>query len=447
MRFYKYFLYAFIFLILFGCNPENEPDLTTPEFIISSFNPTNDEVKLTWELSKGKDIIIEDLLIYREAQFEDSQQNSFDLIASLPSSSDSFIDTDVTYLPKIKYVVKVNYRLNTDNSSAFLETSSEPQVFSRDFPIFKRVPFQVSKDPIKNNIYHITDKWDNVQLSQYDLNFNQIVKRIDLGKNIFFNDKFIFDHNTIVAADLKGKISFINKDTYIIEKQYNAKIDHDFETFGIIGDRLYFVDDIAFDYIDLVTGQSFKFGAGHGFKYFEVLGNRKLLTLGSSPNNSWASIYEFKSDLDLNEGWDFSLLQTINTSGNNLDGDDIDEFIFTWNNDKSKFITGIEGHFFNINDLSKEVNLGSITGKKYFNFLFHENGDVYASVQKEKKIHVFDGKTLEFKKEIPTKLYPLFILLSDNGLQSLGAYNRVEYWGYNYGQDYGFDSKCAIETF
>ncbi|NAS11436.1 hypothetical protein [Poritiphilus flavus] len=447
MKFYKVLFVASL-LILTGCSLDDEADSTPPELTITGFNTSKEEVELVWELSKGADIIIEDLLVYRETFTDNSGRTFFELIESLPSSAKNYKDLNVPYLPKISYVVKVNYRLNTDDLSQTTLIESEPQVFSRVFPEFDQVPFQVSRDPADNNIYHILDRSGTAQLARYDGSFNRIIQRHELSQNFEYYDKFIFSGNKIVTGDLTGTISFIDKDTYNVDTQYTAELIDDFETFGIVGDRLYFVDDFSFDYIDLTSGETLKFGLGQGFKYFEVLENGTLLTLGSGPHTSGASIYEFGPDLDPVTGWDFSLTRTESTfPDQNLDGNDIDEFIVSWNNDRSQFVTGIEGRFFNIADLSPGPVLQNVTGKNYLSFLFHQNGDIYASVQKERMIHVFDGQTFELKQEIPTKLYPIFPMLTDNGLSCIGAYEQIEYWGYDYGYGSGFNSKCALETF
>jgi hypothetical protein len=386
--------------------------------------------------------------VYRETAIDDTGRTNLQLIANLPSSSTGYKDTDVPYLPKITYVIKANYRLNSDEPREITMLASEPQVYSRLFPQFKRVPFQVSRDLVNRNIYHILDRSDMARLGRYDGTLNRIIQKRDLGPTFKFYDKFIFSANKIVTADLEGNITLIDKDTYEVDKQFKAELNHDFETFGIIGDRLYYVDEFAFDYVDLLTGESVKYGTGHGFKYFEVLDDDTLLTLYSGPHQSSASIYEFRPDLDPENGWDFSLLRTISSyPDQTLDGDDIDEFIVTWNNDRTQFVTAIEGRFFNLNDLSPGVVLGNITGKKYLNFIFDEVGNIYASVQKEKLIHVFDGATFELKQEIPTKLFPIYPMLTDGGLVCIGAYEKVEFWGYDYGYVQGFEANCAVETF
>ncbi|TDS14223.1 hypothetical protein DFQ03_2300 [Maribacter caenipelagi] len=448
MKFYKAPCLVAVFLILAGCSSKDDSDFTAPELTVTTFSPSKEAIEITWELSKGADVIIEDLLVFRETKTDDSERTYFELIESLPSSAKSYIDTDVPYVSKISYIIKANYRLDTQELNEIVLIESEAQVYSRLFPEFNRVPFQVSRDPIDKNIYHILDIWDMAQLVRYDGTLNRVVQKRELSQNHEYYDKFIFYENKIVAADLNGSIFFVDKDTYEIDKHYTAELNDDFESFGIIGDRLYFVDDFSFDYVDLVTGETIKNGLGHSFEYFEVLNDETLLTLSSGPRTSSASIYEFQPDLDPGSGWDFSLLRTISTySEQNLDGDDIDEFMVTWNNDRSQFVTAIEGRFFNIDDLSPGAVLGNITGKKYLNYLFDENGDIYASVQKEKIIHVFDGETFELKQEILTKLYPIYPMLTDNGLVCIGAYEKVEYWGYNYAYANGFDSKCALETF
>lgn len=448
MKFYNTAILILCIIFFGACTSNDEPDYTDPILKITAFNPTKQEVEISWELSKGTDIIIEDLLVFRETIVDDSGRTNFELIESLPSSAKSYIDVDVPYVSNITYVIKANYRPDVESSYDLLTTESDPQVFSRLFPEFNRVPYQVSRDPANENVYHILDNWDMAKLMRYDSQLNRVIQKQDIVESFDYGNRFIFSSNKIVAASRKGKFFFVDKDTYKIDKQYNASLDEKLEGFGIIGDRLYYVEDFSFDYIDLISDVINKHGLGPGFKNFQVLNDKQLLSLYTGPHTSGASVYEFQEDLDPGSGWDFSMRRIKATPTElNLDGDDVDEFTFAWNNDRTQFITGIEGRIFNIDDLSQRAILTATTGKRYFGFIFDNNGDIYASVQKERIIHVFDGETLELKQEIPTKLYPLYPMPTANGLYCIGAYDKLEYWGYDFGYANGFNSRSAVETF
>jgi hypothetical protein len=133
-----------------------------------------------------------------------------------------------------------------------------------------------------------------------------------------------------------------------------------------------------------------------------------------------------------------------NTSNQDLH---IDPYLFSWNADNTKFVTSYHADIVNINDLTKEASLKDITGKNYFQVTFSPDGNLYATVQGEKLIHVFNNN-YELIDTITTKLYPLFPLITDSGLQVIGAYNAIQYSGYYYGHEFNFNNnKCAIEVF
>ncbi|MEW2922692.1 hypothetical protein AB1A65_14560 [Muricauda sp. ANG21] len=448
MQFYRAFFYIFLLVLCLGCSSDDEDGNIEPSITITSFVAGKNEVEISWELARDNNVIIEDLLIYRETFSDGSERRYFELIESIPSSSKSYIDTNVPYLSKISYYVKANYRYDDDDQYEILSLQSEEKVFERDFPQFDQVPYQVMKDPDSNDIYHILTNWNPAEINRYDARVNEMVQSRTFSESLFYGTRFIFSGNDLVLGDLKGNFFFVDKESYEINRLFDADLQEDLEGFGIIGNRLYYVEDFSFDYINVDTGAIKKHGTGKGFKYFQVLNETQLLSLYSGTHSSAASVYEFQDDLDPDIGWDFSLSEIRRTSPElNLDGNDVDTFIFTWSNDKTQFLTGIEGRFFNINDLTPGIVLGGITGKRYLHFAIDSKGDIYGSVQEEKIIHVFDGETLELKESIPTKLYPVFPIITTNGLVCIGAYERVEYWGYNYGIDYGFHSEAAIETF
>ena len=96
--------------------------------------------------------------------------------------------------------------------------------------------------------------------------------------------------------------------------------------------------------------------------------------------------------------------------------------------------------------VKQEIKLSDITGKKYFQFVFDNDNNIYATVQNEKKIHKFNS-SYELIEVIDTKLYPLFPMLTSNGLKVIGGYEPVTYYSFGYGYSFNFNVKCAIETF
>ena len=79
--------------------------------------------------------------------------------------------------------------------------------------------------------------------------------------------------------------------------------------------------------------------------------------------------------------------------------------------------------------------------------VFDDEGKIYATVQGKKLIHVFNTN-YELIDSIETKLFPLFPLITKEGLQCIGSYTSIGYYGYYYGFEFNFNrNKCAIEVF
>ena len=107
MKSYRLFFWASLLIFAFGCSSEDEEDhQKEPSIAITSFTTSKDEVTVSWDLVRDNNVIIEDLLIYRESFSDGSERRFFELIESIPSSSSSYIDKDVPYLSKISYYVK-----------------------------------------------------------------------------------------------------------------------------------------------------------------------------------------------------------------------------------------------------------------------------------------------------------------------------------------------------
>src|SRR5690606_41726388 len=136
---------------------------------------------------------------------------------------------------------------------------------------------------------------------------------------------------------------------------------------------------------------------------------------------------------------------TLANSPSISDGNDVDGNILTMNSNKTLMVTGRDGNIYNRNDLSKIASLSTITGEPYFQFAFDSQNNIYATVQGKKLVHKFKANTFELIETIETKLYPLYPLITSNGLYVLGGYSPVSYWGPY--ENFSFNSKCAIETF
>lgn len=448
MEFFKkqYQILSLVAFILLGCSSDDEQS-TTLEIKVTNFETSYSQVKLNWEIVRPNGIIIEDLLIYRQSKNNATDSATLELVANLPSNETSFIDNDVPYKTEVYYTIKINYtdkRLtptNPTNPTGLLSLESEQKKFIRDIVTFDIVPFQVQKDPIIVDEFHILDRQGNGALKRYNGTLNQLTKTILFTNGSLLNNKFHIKNNTdLYIADTQGKISKINTENYTTTAIYNTIINDNLNAFAVDGDRIYYQDEEIWWYYNTANGTSENTHIATTANYVETLSDHNFLFLYSggaairsyNPTNCNAS--------NCMPGFGAGTQGTI--LGNNA----MDPNIFSWNTSKSKFITSIDGRIFNLSNFQQEIKLNDITGKKYFQFVFDNDNNIYATVQNEKKIHKFNS-SYELIEVIDTKLYPLFPMLTSNGLKVIGGYEPVTYWSFGYGYSFYFNVKCAIETF
>ncbi|MEL1248502.1 hypothetical protein [Flavobacterium helocola] len=448
MEFFKkqYQILSLVAFILLGCSSDEEQS-TTLEIKVTNFETSYSQVKLNWELVRPNGIIIEDLLIYRQSKNNATDNVTLELVANLPSNETSFIDNDVPYKTEVSYTIKINYtdeRLtptNPTNPTGLLSLESEQKKFIRNIVTFDIVPFQVQKDPILVDEFHILDRQGNGALKRYNGTLNQLTKTILFTNGNLLNNKFHIVNNTdLYVADTQGKIYKINTENYTTTAIYNTIINDNLNAFAVDGDRIYYQDEEIWWYYNTTNGTSENTHIATTANYVETLSDHNFLFLYGSgaairsynPTNCNAS----NCMPDFGAGTQGAIL------GNNA----MDPNIFSWNTSKSKFITSIDGRIFNLSNFQQEIKLSDITGKKYFQFVFDNNNNIYATVQNEKKIHKFNS-SYELIEVIDTKLYPLFPMLTSNGLKVIGGYEPVTYWSFGYGYSFYFNIKCAIETF
>ncbi|APA00613.1 MULTISPECIES: hypothetical protein [Flavobacterium] len=440
----KYTFYTFFLFIILSCSSNNDDDIDDSplELTITNFESSNNQVKIEWETIKPKGLIIEDLCIYRLDKNQETDFVSEKRIANLPSNETTFTDYDVPYKKEVSYKIRINYRDERTTPIQFLNLESEEKKFTRQIISFTNVPFQVQKDPIQTNIFHILDKKGNGYLYKYNSSKNnfEYTKTFDNG-NLLNNRFQIINTNEIYIADTKGKVFRLNADNYNTIGTYSTLISDNLNAFAISGNRIYYQDEETWNFYNISTGGNNKVGLVTSMDYSEYLGNDIFLFLysqigydaklfGFSPNtcnnlDCWPTFYNFPRN------------PTKTYS--------VDPNIFSWNSSKSKFITSINGCVFNISDMNIEKSLSDITGKRYFQFAFDSNDTIYACVQAEKKIHVFNSK-YELIDIIDTKLFPLFPMKTDNDLKVIGSYEPISYWSFGYGYYFNFNIECAIET-
>ncbi len=445
MNYFSKYLVIILFLaITLGCSSDEDKNKEPLTITVTNFEPSYGQVKLDWQVSRPNGLIIEDLLVCRSYKNDDTNYSTETVIANLPSNETTFIDKDVPYTKEVTYFIKINYKDERNRSLSFGNLTSEPKKFIRELVTFDRVPFQVLKDPNKADVFHILDKEGVGFLKKYNSIQNKLTDIKAFVNGSLLNNKFqIVNNNEIFLADTKGTIYRINANDYKIMTTYSCKITNRLTSFSVLGNFIYYIDKDTWCYYEMSTGTNVNTGMGGYSDYLEPYNSTQLFSLVSYNLSSGLNIFEFSPTTFTCSG---CFLKTYNNSNTILKANSTDANIFAWNTSKSKIITSINGCLFNINDFKVEKNLFEITGKRYFQFAYDNQDNLYATVQREKVIHKFNSN-YELIEVIKTKLYPFFPMITSTGLKVIGGYEPLSYWSFEYGYNFNFNIKCAIETF
>lgn len=440
---HKYLLIV-LFAILFSCSKSDDNNTLSPTVTVTKFEASYNQVKINWELSRPAGIIIQELSIQRQAKNSETEFTTVEKIANLPPNETTFVDNEVPYNSEVSYKIVIIYTDEriSPTKTAFLE--SEKKFFSRDIVKFDRVPFQVLKDPNQTDVFHILDKEGTGFLKKYNSTQNKLTDTKAFTDGSLLNNKFhIVNNNEIFIADTKGTITRINATNYQTIATYSCAITNRLNAFSVLGNIIYYQDKDILCYYDMNTGSNVNTGWVFNADYLEPYDLNKIFSLYCFNGNNWLNIFEFASGACTS-----SSCNTIwyNKSNSLLRANSTDANIFAWNTSKSKIITSINGCVFNINDFKIEKTLYDITGKHYFQFAFDNQDNLYATVQGEKLIHKFNSN-FELIETIKTKLYPFFPMVTTTGLKVIGGYQPISYWSFEYGYNFNFGIKCAIETF
>jgi hypothetical protein len=447
MEYYKmkHLIIAVFAVILLGCS-SNDDDSNNKllEITISNFETSYSQVKINWEITRPDGIIIQDLLVYRQSKNNDTDFSQEVLIANLPSNETKFIDNEVPYYKEVFYKIKINYTDERTQPIQHLSLASEQKKFAREIVTFDNVPFQVQKDPVQSDVFHILERSSTGTLNRYNSAQNKITDTKNFDERWTLNNRFQIINNTdIYVATYYGKIHKINTTNYREVTTFSTAIVDKLNAFAIDGDLIYYQDDEILKYHRMTTNISKSMNSAMNFQYLENLSLGVFLILGNdSAHYSGANVAQITGSCPDGENCYFQNIATTAL----LPASAIDPNIFTWNAQKTKFISSINGCIFNLNTLQQEKKLYDITGKRYIQYAYDNQNNIYAAVQGEKLIHKFNTN-YELIEKILTKLYPIFPILTSNGLQVIGAYQPVSYWNYEYGSGFNFNIKCAIETF
>lgn len=443
----KHLLLTVFALIILGCSSNNDTDTNNKplEIVVSNFETSYSQVKMNWEISRPDGIIIQDLLVYRQSNNNDTDYSQQELIANLPSNETKFIDTEVPYDKEVTYKIQINYTDERTQPIQHLTLASEQVKFIREIVTFDNVPLQVQKDLVQTDVFHIFERSAGT-LKRYNSAQNKIADTKIFDERGSLNSRFQIINNTdLYVSTYNGKIFKINTANYQTVATFSTAISDRLNAFAVDGDRIYYQDYDILKYHTMKTNISTSMSMGTDFDYFENLSPGSFLLLYNGGGyGSGANISQMSGNCP--DGTNCYFGATVRINLPQMSVTQIDPNIFAWNAQKTKFISSIDGLIINLATLQQEKKLNDITGKHYIQYAFDNENNIYAAVQGEKLIHKFNAN-YELIDKISTKLYPIFPMITSKGLQVIGAYEPVTYWTYDYGNGFNFNNKCAIETF
>ncbi|WP_155960751.1 hypothetical protein [Flavobacterium daejeonense] len=433
---------AFGFLILQSCTKQEIGEthkVVHPQIVITGFTGSEDQVIINWKLTKKPEIIVKDLMVFRLTKFDNETLYQEKLIANLPSNETSFVDDELPYYPEVIYKIVISYFDDKEKVYNEYNLETEQKSFGRDIVKFYDVPFQVEKDFDDENLFYILDKQEAF-LRKYDSNKKSYIGEVKFDKSNFFNVKFKLLNNKIFFSDNKGKVYVINTDEFKVIDTFTVSVLDNLKFIFVSEPRIYYRDGDILCYYDMAKKISVRANIVINSEFGESLGQNYFLFLYSKNGSQSVDIKGFNPD-NCNELNCFPAF--TNYPLGSLKPNSIDSNIFSWNVTKTKFITSFNGCVFNIQDLKQEVRLSDITGKRYFQFSFDGNGNIYGTVQGEKLIHKFNSN-YELEETIHTKLYPIITMVSGNEIQVIETYDPLSYWATN-SEFFTFDYKSVIE--
>lgn len=436
-------LLAFMFL---SCSSDDSEDPLS--ISVTHFETSYSAVKLDWKINRPSDALIQDLQIYRTVRNpgETSSSNP-EMIANLPSNETTYTDHDVPYYSEVTYTIILHYTdSDHQNSFDYQVLQSIPKTFSRPIVHFAKVPFQVAKDPLQADVFHILEKSGNGNLKRYNSITNTITNTVSLTDPWTMYNRFhIVNDNEIYVANTNGRIDRISTGNYQSIATYNTSVGDELNAFAVDEDRIYYQDGEVWKYYSTTDHTSVNGSIAMSFDYVELF----------SPHTFFFLYGQLKGPGFTMRGFSPQSCNTTLCSGDYIPNPagagsapnySTDPNAFAWSPNKQKFASGYNGDVFDINTFQHEITLRIMTGERYFQFAYDNAGNLYATVQGEKIIQKFNA-SYQLVETIHTKLYPIFPMVTSHGLSWIGTYTPQDYWGYYYGGEFNFEVNAAIETF
>ena len=352
----KYFniLLALSVLVCCSCESDSEDTDSAPVITIVDFKTSKNEVEVIWDLKKGSQIIIEDLQIVRGSENQDFDYREANETTNIPSSSLSFIDTDVPYLDNLTYTIVVSYRLDSEDVLERKVAQSETVVFSRSFPKFEMAPFQVAQDSDQKQVYHILDIHRGARVLKYDGSSESITQEFEFTTDPGQNNRFHINGNAILSATKNGKITYLNKDSYQPMNTIQVNINDTFNAFAEQNGFIYYLDDEILHFYNINEDTQTNTGFVYQFDFLSDLDGTDFFALFSGISVSAVIKYQVQTTSFPGEEEYIQFEDVLNTYAMQTDGNDFDPNIFTWNNDRSLFFSHAASFVF---DCYRRANL------------------------------------------------------------------------------------------
>ena len=457
--FKKVYQLLFVVLVL-SCSKEDETTTTTDDFEVSieSLTILENEIEINWEISKPINSIINNISIYRNDTFTASTLVVDQFISNTPSNATSYIDFDVPYTTSVSYTVQVRFSFESDGQTESLEVTSNRGVLDRDLVTFNNVPFQVERDRLEQNIYHIYDRNSTSKLVRYNTSAGKVSEIFNLGSGLSRFNKFQFRfNNLLVVTNTEGEVQILNTGDYGLISEFEVPDNEIIKAFAFVNEKFYYKGRDSFYYsYNLNTGENFRAPVGAGDILLSYDNQESVFYIISRFDAAQAGLMRLvdncPSEVECNVEF-VNQTGDINLQGFGIDGSNIDPNLFVINEELEIFISGRSGSVFSLNSFEQLSNFELLTNDKYFNFSIGSDNKIYAAVQAKKEIHVFDSQDYTLLERIPTITYPIHILLSEgNGNQKIdvvGTYRPLQYFSYGFGSNTGgnfdFQELAVIE--
>ncbi len=401
-------IYVLIALLTFlGCSTpasEKVDESFEDKIILKDLVVTDDGVRLSWSELVNTSF---DYYSISRRESPDADWNSFGITLDnlYNQEQTNYLDTDFPFSSYVEYrVVGKLFGGNIDVvSNAQKITNPEVNVLGKEID-------QVLNDETNSRLYFVNLKG---VISIFDLNSNEIVKRLDIHSPIGYSDIAVFNNQSELYVPREdGWLYIYNADNLnLIDR-----IDIGSRSTSVVSSN---------NYLYISTERNWPRKAIRVFNrkntgLIEETGDNEFTRLRKWPN-SQTELLEITLNLapvDL-DFWSFSQDgKYISHNTDSYHGDyPLDANIFAFFPDRERFITGREGAIY-----TKDLLFQSRLPKGYLDFSSFEffGFKIYAGCSNEKSVQLFDINTFQDLGFIKTKSYPKYLFKKESNLIIIG---------------------------